>query len=321
MKQNRKFRKITEQLGREAMLAIIAMLITVAVNAQMKIAVLDFKAGAGVEQGDVDGISAIFGTYFINPQKFILVERTQIDRVVVEQGFQYSSLTNQQMVRVGQILDISRMVVGDVNVVSGQYNVDVRVVNVETGAIEATDGATWARGSSYRELMKNLANNLMSKMNYQTSGTTQSQSSFSQSTKDGITINGITWARKNVGAFENDDYGNQYTFEQAQTVCPKGWRLPTKQEFITLFNAGHSGIVEQNGNKGRKYGDSNKYIFLPYAELFSSEGKEYVVIYWSSTVFDDDDTYAYNLNLISAQGVVGTEKTSKGFVRCVCETK
>jgi len=48
-----------------------------AVNAQMKIAVLDFRAGAGVGRDDVDGISAIFETYF-NPQGFILVERTQI---------------------------------------------------------------------------------------------------------------------------------------------------------------------------------------------------------------------------------------------------
>ena len=110
MTQKRNFRKIAQQLGKRTVLAIIATVITIAVNAQMKIAVLDFKAGAGVEQGDVDGISAIFGTYFIDPSKFTLVERTQIDRVISEQGFQYSTLTNPQMVKVGQILNIQRMV-------------------------------------------------------------------------------------------------------------------------------------------------------------------------------------------------------------------
>jgi hypothetical protein len=142
---------------------IVAVLMAGAANAQMKVAVLDFKAGVGVAQGDVDGISAIFGTYFIDPQKFTLVERTQIDKTIAEQGFQYSALTNQQMVKIGQILNIQKIVVGDVNIMNGQYNVDVRMVNVETGAVDATEGATWAKGTSYRELMKGLATRLMGK--------------------------------------------------------------------------------------------------------------------------------------------------------------
>jgi hypothetical protein len=146
------------------LLIAAAMLMAGAANAQMKVAVLDFKAGVGVAQGDVNGISSIFGTYFINPQKFTLVERTQIDKAIAEQGFQYSALTNQQMVKIGQILNIRKIVVGDVNIVSGQYNVDVRVVNVETEAVDATEGATWAQGTSYRELMKGLATRLMGKI-------------------------------------------------------------------------------------------------------------------------------------------------------------
>ena len=48
-------------------------------------AVMEFKAGVGVSQGDVDGISAIFITYF-RPSGYTMVERTRIDKVIEEQG-------------------------------------------------------------------------------------------------------------------------------------------------------------------------------------------------------------------------------------------
>ena len=89
-----KYRLLAQRMGKTAIVAIAAVILTAgAANAQMQIAVFDFKAGTGVGQGDVDGIAAIFGTYFINPQKFTLVERTQINRVISEQGFQHSADT------------------------------------------------------------------------------------------------------------------------------------------------------------------------------------------------------------------------------------
>ena len=111
-------------------------------------AVLGFKAVVGISQADVDGISAIFITYF-RPAGYTMVERTQIDKAIDEQGFQRSKMTESQMVRTGKILNVSKIVIGDVNIVMGQYNVDTRVINVESGTIAATEGATFT-GSSYR---------------------------------------------------------------------------------------------------------------------------------------------------------------------------
>ena len=128
-----------------------------------RIAVLEFSAGTGVSQADVDGISAIFCTYF-SPNGYTLVERTQIDKVIDEQNFQRGKLTQEQMVRIGQILNISKVVIGNVNIIMNQYNLDIRVVNVESGTIAAKDGETWGPGSSYRTMMSNLATRLADKI-------------------------------------------------------------------------------------------------------------------------------------------------------------
>ena len=138
--------------------SLLVCLMALTMNAQ-RIAVLDFNAGSGISQSDVDGISAIFNTYF-SPQGYTLVERTRVDRIMDEQGFQRGRFTQDQMVRIGQLLNVSRVVVGDINYAFKQYNVDVRVVNVESATIAAKSGVTWEQGASYREMMKSLAEDL-----------------------------------------------------------------------------------------------------------------------------------------------------------------
>ena len=129
------------------------------VAGERKIGVIDFKAGVGILQGDVDGISAIFTTYF-SPKGYTLVERAQIEQIISEQGFQSTRLTQAQMVRIGRILNLQSIVVGDVNIVSDIYNLDVRVVDVEKGDIIAKEGTSWEKGTSYRQLMNDVASSI-----------------------------------------------------------------------------------------------------------------------------------------------------------------
>ena len=172
-------------------LLFLSMMCLMALSMQaQRCAVLEFKAGVGISQNDVDGISAIFITYF-RPAGYTMVERTQIDKAIEEQGFQRSQMTQAQMVRVGQILNVSKIVVGDINVVMGQYNVDARVINVETGTISATEGATFAT-SSYRASMQSVATKLAAKIAITPGQTVQANPSTSAAssprTRSGVEV-------------------------------------------------------------------------------------------------------------------------------------
>ena len=136
-------------------LVVLIMLASISATIAQKIAVLDFKAGVGISQTDVDGLSSTFVTYF-NPRGYQLVERSQINQVIEEQGFQQTSLTESQMVRLGQIMNLSKIVVGDVNIVGGSPNLDVRVIDVQSGEVTGRDGATFA-WTNYRITMQQLA--------------------------------------------------------------------------------------------------------------------------------------------------------------------
>lgn len=207
---------------------LISLLCSVAFA--QRIAVIDFNAGVGISQADVDGISAIFNTYF-SPQGYTLVERTRIDRIIGEQQFQRGKLTEQQMVKIGQILNISQIVVGDVNIVMNQYNIDVRVLNVQSGTIVAKDGATWPQGSSYRTMMQQLATRLANQIAIKPNTVVSSSQANSSGSKGVVVLHGyLKVYPEDLGQF--DSYP-QRIVEQINKNAEYGydtWRLPNREE-------------------------------------------------------------------------------------------
>ena len=245
-------------------LTIVMLLGTQMIQAQ-RCAVLEFKAGAGISQADVDGISAIFITYF-KPSGYTMVERTQIDKVIEEQGFQRSRMTQNQMVRVGEILNVSKIVVGDINVVFGQYQVDARVINVETGTIAATEGATFAT-SSYRSSMQNVATKLAGKIAI-TSGGTVSAQPTQQSTAPRVIYGYLKVFPNDLGTFDSEPRAIISRLNQSQQYGYGTWRLPTNEE-LQLMRAnnvvGNGNYMTKENRKGtvRLVTDKEKGEILP----------------------------------------------------------
>lgn len=220
-------------------LLFLSMMCLLALSMQaQRCAVLEFKAGVGISQNDVDGISAIFITYFC-PAGYTMVERTQIDKVIEEQGFQRSQMTQAQMVRVGEILHVSKIVVGDINVVMGQYNVDARVINVETGTIAATEGATFAT-SSYRTSMQNVATKLASKIAITPGSTVQAPMPTTSTTGTRSTVEVLYGYLKifpnELGVFQAEPTTVIAQINKQAQHGYNNWRIPTNEE-LSLMRA------------------------------------------------------------------------------------
>lgn len=277
----------------------IMCLMAIAMNAQ-RCAVMEFKARVGISQADVDGISGIFITYF-RPAGYTMVERTQIDRIIDEQGYQRSSMTETQMVRIGEILNVSKIVIGDVNIVMGQYNVDVRVINVESGTIAATEGATFT-ASDYRSSMRSLAQNLAAQIAITAGTTVQAQQTSSQQYVDLGLPSGTLWKTAN-------EKGGFYTYDEA--VSNFGDELPTQEQWEEL-----KGMCDWQWT-GRGYkvtGDNGNSIVLPAAGDRNCRGDVGSVgsfgSYWSSTPYPYGSESAWSLYFTS--GEVGTSM----YIRC-----
>jgi uncharacterized protein (TIGR02145 family) len=170
----------------------------------------------------------------------------------------------------------------------------------------------------------------------------------SSQVEEGIVINGIRWATRNVdtpGVFvaHPENFGRLYQWNRRQSwgtagevlgwdssvpsnvwstyndPCPQGWRVPTQAEFIAL---GSSIWTIQNGVRGRLYGTAPYQIFLPAAGFRNRIGALNSIgtdgFYWSSTPMSGEN--ARSLWFSSGYSDVGHNYRVYGFsVRCVAE--
>ncbi|MDR1729702.1 MAG: hypothetical protein LBR52_03475 [Prevotellaceae bacterium] len=179
---------------------------------------------------------------------------------------------------------------------------------------------------------------------------------------EGVVFNGITWATRNVntpGYFvaEPKDYGLYYqwnsstgwsvtgarngwddswngnesiAWEEVNTPCPAGWRIPTDRELNDLAKVNNRWETRKdtiNGKpvdvNGRAFGDEPNILFLPAAGYLSREGTYYEDnlggFYWGSRIYSD--SYPYCFSFGNDVPKVGDNFHYVGFsCRCVKDT-
>ena len=260
----------------------LCLICLVAISAMaQRAAVMEFKAGVGISQADVDGLSVVFATYF-RPTGYTMIERVQIDSVIDQQQLQRSTLTENQIIRIGQVLNLSKIVIGDVNMIMGQYNIDARIIDVENGSIAASEGTSF-EGTSYREAMKTLAQNLEGLI---TIGSNSALAGNPVQDSDYIDLglpSGTLWKSKN----EKSMY---YTYDEA--VNQFGNQLPTSEQFAELLVFC---TWTWNGKGYVVKGDNGNSIVFQATGKRTCEGGAYGVgeygRYWSSSPSGSDNAY------------------------------
>ena len=142
-------------------------------------------------------------------------------------------------------------------------------------------------------------------------------------TDRGVVIEGIRWATRNIdapGTFtkNSEDVGGFFNWEEAQNACPQGWRVPTRDEFQSLIDAGYEWTT-QNDVFGGLFGSGRNQVFLPAAgndRVPDLAG--YLGMYWSST--SDEMNLRRRLAFDSFEVNVFLDRYSLGSsVRCVAK--
>ena len=124
------------------------------------------------------------------------------------------------------------------------------------------------------------------------------------------------------GSLTSSTYNNVVNSPQ-NSICPKGWRLPTvsslsaNNEFVKLNNIYNSG----NTNSGNGLIRSPIFMVraggIDYRSFPVNAGFD--VVYWSSTVYDSGGAYGINVRSDSVRPEVATWKSYGRSVRCVSD--
>ncbi len=149
----------------------------------------------------------------------------------------------------------------------------------------------------------------------------------------GTGIGDVVWATRNVespGKFAESlaSVGGTFNFDDAQKVCPKGWRIPTAEEYRMLIGSGGEWISLGNV-QGVKYGEGSNAVFLPATlkdevlTYYNEFVDYYQGNYWTGTSHYSEycSLLFSNLSQFPYAGlgvlVYTTDYSSKKPVRCV----
>ena len=102
----------------------------------IRVAVMDFRAN-GISQLIASNISELVRNELIIMGNFIVLERSQVDQILKEQGFQMTGCTETSCaVKVGQMLSAKKILVGTVMKMGNKIVISGRIVDVEKGVGE-----------------------------------------------------------------------------------------------------------------------------------------------------------------------------------------
>jgi len=99
-------------------------------------AVLEFE-GKGISQTDASALSDRLNNELYKLGKYRLIERNQVNEILIEQGFlQSGCVSNECVVEVGKLLGAQKMVAGSISKVGEVYSVSARIIDMQSGEID-----------------------------------------------------------------------------------------------------------------------------------------------------------------------------------------
>ena len=105
----------------------------------LNVAVAELRA-EGLSSSDASVIGELVRGELVKTGAFKVVEKKNMEKIVEEQAFQQTGCTTQDCaVKLGKLLNVQRIIVGSCGNLLGKIFVNLRVVNVETGAAVFAD--------------------------------------------------------------------------------------------------------------------------------------------------------------------------------------
>ncbi len=105
---------------------------------KISVAVLDL-AGGGIAPHEILGMTSRLRSELFQTRKFQVLERSEMDDILREQGFQQSNCTSTEcVVQAGRLIGVQQMVAGSISKIGTIFTLDIRLIDVETGKVVQT---------------------------------------------------------------------------------------------------------------------------------------------------------------------------------------
>lgn len=247
---------------------LFALLLFVVWNApaqnRLRIAILDLDAGVNRIQQQVNGLADMLSVELFNSGCFTIVERSKVEKVIREQHFQMTDLTDAQRQKIGGILEVDAIVTGTINFIPrdtrygsdhsskydvGEYNVDIRLVSVNTGEWLSVAGGE-QKGCTERELMQRIATQLANNLEWPNDGVSVASSPYQL-------YDYLYVYPEDLGVFTSAPTSLIQATNKNSAYGYNDWRLPTQEELDALNS--NRKALRMNGRSAYAHENSWRY--------------------------------------------------------------
>jgi hypothetical protein len=121
------------------LIIIMCSIMTYAQNADdaKRIAVLDFNTSGGLSDLEAITLTNRLRSKLVKTNAFVVLERGKMDEILTEQGFQQMGCTTTECaIEVGKLLNVQKMVSGNIGKLGKTWTMDIALIDVETSHIE-----------------------------------------------------------------------------------------------------------------------------------------------------------------------------------------
>ena len=231
---------------------------------RLRIAILDLNAGVNRSQQQVNGLADMLSVELFNSGCFSIVERTQVEKVFREQDFQTSGMTDAQRQKIGGILGVDAIVTGIINFIPrdtrygsdystrydvGEYNVDIRLVSVNTGELLSVAGGE-QNGDTERELMRRVAMQLADNLELPNQNVAVASSPY-------LLYDYLYVYPEDLGVFTSVPTSLIKATNKNSAYGYNDWRLPTQEELDALNS--NRKALRMNGRSAYAHENSWRY--------------------------------------------------------------
>ncbi|MBU1078273.1 MAG: CsgG/HfaB family protein [Spirochaetes bacterium] len=157
-------------LKRSILIVIILLMVSGLQAEKMRIAIMDLQA-MDVSKNTARAVSELIRTELFNTGYFRVVERSEMNSILKEQGLQFTGCTETECaVQVGKLLSARKILVGSVSKLGTSFIINARIVDVERGEMEFGDKAKAESESELDKAVERFARKLAGRIKAKQSG-------------------------------------------------------------------------------------------------------------------------------------------------------
>lgn len=124
------------------------------------LALMPFKAGGGLSQGDADVIADTLGTMLAQKGKYKVLDRAHMAEIMAEKQLQMVTASDDDFVDLAAFVSADYFLVGSVGRLGSKRILNVRLVDVDNAGATAAERVSWSNPDLLEELLEGLAGKL-----------------------------------------------------------------------------------------------------------------------------------------------------------------